>query len=160
MAALIRVVPIVRGDRCIGQLSDAFAAAWPEWAATLSRADLEASFVCGADGNLPVVYVAKRGGLALGTIALRPWFGDAPMDETPWVRGLYVRPDWRGRGIDRLLLRAVEDEARRRGLESLYAGTTSIERLAVRRGWRVFRRLEHQGEEMAWMVKNLSRPPA
>lgn len=152
----MRVVPIVPGDRCIGELSDIFAAEWPHWAATISRAQLEASFACGADGELPVVLVAKQGPRTLGTVALRPWFGDEPMAETPWVRGLYVPPEHRGRGVDRLLLRAVEDEARGRGFEALYAGTTSIERLAVRRGWRVFRRFEREGEEMAWMVKKLS----
>lgn len=156
MALLIHIAPIVPGDPCIGQLSDTFAEAWPDWAATISRAQLEASFACGADGGFPVVFAAKQSEKALGTIALRPWFGDEPMAETPWVRGLWVHPEYRGRGVERLLLRAVEDEARRRGFDSLYAGTTSIERLAVRRGWRVFRRLQHEGEEMAWMVKTLS----
>jgi GNAT superfamily N-acetyltransferase len=68
-----------------------------------------------------------------------------------WVRGLYVRPEYRGRGVDRMLLSAVEREARNRGFDALYAATTRIERLALRRGWRVIRRLDHEGEPMAWL---------
>ena len=133
------------------QLADAFTREWPEWAATLSREALEATFVSEPDGALPLVLVAHSGGRALGTIALRPWFAEAPMPQTPWVRGLYVDRGQRGSGIDRLLYEAVEREARDRGFRTLYAATTAIERLLARRGWRVFHRLEHEGAPMAWM---------
>jgi GNAT superfamily N-acetyltransferase len=103
------------------------------------------------------VFVAHDGERALGTISLRPWFAEAPMPETPWVRGLLVLPAFRGGAVFRALERAVEDEARRRGLEHLYAGTTAIERLLNRRGWHVFRRIDHHGEPMAWLRKPIMR---
>ena len=154
---MIQVKPIADSDsRVIGALADAFAAAWPEWAATISRAALEDTFRCGEAGALPVVFAALDAGDPVGTVALRCWFGDQPMEQTPWVRGLWVAASHRGRGIDRLLMRAVADEARRRGHGRLYAATTSIERLGTRWGWRVFHRLDHRGEPMAWMYRELT----
>ncbi len=132
-------------------LAAEFATEWPEWACTLSPEELEACFQCGENGTLPVVFVAHHDGVALGTVALRQWFGEEPMPESPWVRGLYVTRDARGKGIDRLLLSVVEKEAARRGYANIYAATTRIERLAMRRGWSVFRRIDYRGEPMAWM---------
>lgn len=142
------------GHALIPMLADRFAGEWPQWAATLDRASLEASFHSAAAG-LPLVLGARDGARAIGTVALRPWFGDVPMAETPWIRGLYVWPEWRGRGIDRRLVAAVEAHARRLGFARLYMATTRIERLAARRGWMQFHRLEHEGEAMVWMTRAL-----
>lgn len=153
---MIQVKPIANSDAgVIRALADAFAAEWPAWAATITREALEDTFRCGEAGGLPVVFAALDAGHPVGTVALRPWFGDEPMGETPWVRGLWVAASHRGRGIDRRLMRSVADEARRRGFGRLYAGTTSIERLGARWGWRVFHRLEHRGEPMAWLYREL-----
>jgi GNAT superfamily N-acetyltransferase len=76
------------------------------------------------------------------------------MDETPWIRGLLVRESHRGRGVDRLLVAAAEASARALGHGTVYTATTRIERLAVRRGWEVFRRIEHDGSPMAWLRKS------
>ena len=130
---MIEVAPISRDDAWIRQLAEGFAAEWPQWAKTITRAELESGFVGGEGGDLPVVLVAHEHGRALGTVALRRWFAEQPMAESPWVRGLYIVPGYRGRGV---------------------------ERLAVRRGWRVFRRIEHEGAPMAWMSRSIgSRMP-
>lgn len=140
----------------VSRLADAFAAEWPEWAATVSRGELEACFAIGESGALPIVFAALDGGEPLGTVALRPYFDVEPMPETPWVRGLWVAPSHRGRGVDRQLMRAVEDAARGQGFTRIYAATTRIERLGARWGWRVFRRIEHKGEPMAWLSREVA----
>lgn len=152
---MIEVDPITRDPRWIPHLADGFIAEWPQWSSAVSRAEIESVFLCGGDGELPVVLVAHEDGRALGTVALRRWFAEEPMPESPWVRGFYVVQHRRGRGIDRILLRAVEREALARGFKTLYAGTTRIERLATRRGWHVFRRFDHNGESMAWMSRRI-----
>ena len=154
---MIDVRRIEKGDAgLVSRLADAFAAEWPDWAATVSRTDLEACFEVGENGSLPIVFAALDGGEPIGTVALRPYFDVAPMPETPWVRGLWVAPSHRGRGVDRLLMRAVEDAARGQGFTRIYAGTTSIERLGARWGWHVFRRVEHRGEPMAWLWREVA----
>lgn len=135
------------------QLADGFTAEWPEWAATLSRDALEDNFLSARGDALPRIFVAHEDRRALGTVSLRAWFGEEPMPETPWIRGFYVVPERRGTGIDRLLARAAEDAALALGFTTLYSATTGIENLAVRRGWKVFRRIDHAGEPMAWMSR-------
>jgi hypothetical protein len=78
------------------------------------------------------------------------------MPETPWVRGLLVFPEHRGGAVFPALERAVMLHARDRGYACLHAGTTSIERLLARRGWHVFRRIDHEGTPMAWLRKPIS----
>ena len=151
-----RVDSIDLHPRFVPLLVDAFAREWPDWCARVGRPAVEAIFVPGASGSLPVVLVAHAGGEPLGTIALRPWFGEEPMAETPWVRQLYVFPRHRGRSVDRLLGAAVEGRARELGHTWIYAATDRIERLLERRGWRVYRRVSHDGEPMAWLRKRLT----
>lgn len=104
-----------------------------------------------------MILVAHDGREPLGTIALREYCADDPMPESPWVRQLYVFARHRGRGIDRLLIGAIEDAARERGFTTVHAATNRIETLLVRRGWSVFRRVDHEGEPMAWLAKSLNR---
>jgi GNAT superfamily N-acetyltransferase len=133
------------------RLADSFFAEWPEWCHRVGRAAVEDIFVAGEDGALPLVLVALEGETYVGTIALRPYFADEPMPETPWVRQLLVLPAWRGRGVDRLLIEALARRARGLGYGRLYAATNRIERLLARRGWEVFARVERDGEKFAWM---------
>ena len=152
----IAVDRLDRHPRFLPRLCAEFAREWPDWCATVSRAELESGFASAPDGRLPVVLVAHRDGEPLGTIALRPWFAERPMPETPWVRGLLVFPGHRGGAVFRALESAVERCARELGFPCLHAGTTSIERLLARRGWQVFRRITHEGEPMAWLRKAIS----
>ena len=145
--------------RFIPPLADAFAREWPDWARTVSRAELEGIFKGGPGTTLLAALVAFEGEELQGTIALRPWFAEEPMAETPWVRQLYVFPRHRGRGIDRLLATAIEQRARALGFPCLYAATNRIEPLLVRRGWDVVRRIDPDGGPMAWLRKRLGSDP-
>jgi N-acetylglutamate synthase-like GNAT family acetyltransferase len=136
---------------------DGFFGEWPEWCTRFGRPVVEEIFACGSDGAMPVVLVAHRDGELLGTIALRPYFGEEPMAETPWVRQLFVFPRHRGRGKDRALISGIEHAARALGFARLYAATNRIEPLLVRRGWEVFRRIDHEGRPMAWLRKSILR---
>jgi GNAT superfamily N-acetyltransferase len=151
----VEVVPAGNVPGAIAKLADAFAAEWPAWIGKVGRRAVEEIFEEGEQGALPAVLVAHRAGEILGTVALRAFFAEAPMAESPWVRQLYVFPAHRGRGVDRALMRAVEAEARRRGFPRIYAATTRIETLGARWGWEPIRRLDHRGEPMVWMVKRL-----
>jgi GNAT superfamily N-acetyltransferase len=100
-----------------------------------------------------VILVAHEGAEAMGTVALRAFFAEDPIAQTPWVRQLLVLPRHRGRGVDRLLLAAVEERARALGYGRLYAATHRIERLLARRGWESFASVDHEEGPLAWMTK-------
>jgi len=152
----ITVDPLDRHPHLLARLCAEFTREWPEWCASVTCPELESCFACAPGGGLPLVLVAHRDGEPLGTIALRPWFAEEPMAETPWVRGLLVFPEHRGGAVFRALESGIERHARAQGFACLHAGTTSIERLLSRRGWQVFRRIDHHGEPMAWMRKAIS----
>ena len=118
---------------------------------------MESIFQSGDGGSLPVILAAHEAGEVLGTVALRPYFGEEPMEHTPWVRQFFVFPRYRGHGIDQALGRAIEAEARRLGHAHLFAATNRIERLLVRRGWEPFHVVDHEGRPMAWLRKPISR---
>lgn len=156
-ARALRVVPLATHPHLVAPLADAFAAEWPQWCASVGRARIERCFACSPAGGLPQAFAALDGERVAGTISLQPWFAEEPMEETPWVRGLLVLPDWRGGPAYRLLADAVEDAAQALGYSNVYAATTSIEALIRRRGWEVFRRVERDGNAFAWLRKAL--PP-
>jgi GNAT superfamily N-acetyltransferase len=137
-------------------LVDGFFAEWPDWCGLVGRPVVESIFDAGANGSLPLILVAHAGGEPLGTVALRSYFAEEPMAETPWVRQLFVFPRFRGRGVDRALAEAVEQRARDIGYTRLYAATHRIGRLLVRRGWKVFATLEHEDGPMEWLAKVIS----
>ena len=113
---------------------------------------MEQIFESGAGGSLPVILVAHEDERLLGTIALRPYFAEEPMDETPWVRQLLVLPGRRGGGVYPALAKAIEERARAMGFRNLYAATDRIEPLLLRRGWKLMRHVEHEGEPMSHFV--------
>ena len=142
--------------RYLPLLVDAFFAEWPEWCSRVGRPAVERIFV--ASHPLPAILVALDGDELLGTIALRPWFAEEPMGQTPWVRQLLVLPPHRGRGVDRALITAVTARAMALGFDRLHAATNRIERLLVRRGWEVFDRVERDGERFAWLRREIRQP--
>ena len=75
--------------------------------------------VYGAEGG--ALLVAMSGEQPAGTIALRRL--DSRSGE---VKRLYLRPQFRGQGLGRLLVDAVMDRARDLGYEALYADTLPV----------------------------------
>jgi GNAT superfamily N-acetyltransferase len=88
--------------------------------------------------------------------ALIAWEGDEPagvcllvahelppaLDLSPWLASLYVVPQFRGRGIARALIGAIEEQARSHGIARLHLYTGEAEGLYAKCGWQVAERLD------------------
>jgi GNAT superfamily N-acetyltransferase len=85
--------------------------------------------------GLPIVLVAESAGKPCGTITLRAQWRDSHRHLGPWVGGLFVVPQQRGRAIARLLLASLGEEATRRGYTAVYAGTKNLGRFLRSLGW-------------------------
>src|SRR5216117_1448492 len=70
--------------------------------------------------ELPIAWVAHANGLLFGTAALRVHDLEGCEDLTPWLGGVFVGSHFRRRGIGAALCATVEDEARSRGISTLY----------------------------------------
>jgi len=102
---------------------------------------------------LPIGWVAHIGDQAIGTAALRS--ADLPGHEhlTPWLGGVFVRPEFRRRGVASALCAVVEDQARALGFERLYLFT--LDQQALYRGlrWSPLERIAWRGVNCELMVK-------
>jgi GNAT superfamily N-acetyltransferase len=87
--------------------------------------------------RLPIAWVAHAGGQLLGTADLRVHDLEGREDLSPWLGGVFVGPHFRHRGIGAALCATVEDEARSRGIQTLYLFTLDKQAWYSRLGWTV-----------------------
>ena len=85
--------------------------------------------------QLPIAWVAHANGQLLGTAALRVYDLDGREDLTPWLGGVFVGTQFRRQGIGAALCATVEEEARSRGIETLYLFTLDKQAWYSRLGW-------------------------
>ena len=76
-----------------------------------------------AADRIPLCRVAVRGADVLGVVNLVENDDEQHPEWRPWLAGLVVAPDWRGRGLGSRLVRTLLADARRLGLERVYFGT-------------------------------------
>lgn len=87
----------------------------------------------GRDG-VPVIFVALEGKTLLGSAMLRSSDMDTRPELSPWLAGVVVGQEFRGRGIGAALTARVIEEARTLGFPALYLYTFSTEKYYARLG--------------------------
>ena len=70
-----------------------------------------------------------------GTASLAAYDLDSRPDLTPWLAGVLVLPEFRGRGHAGRLVRAVADFARTQGVARLWLYTADADGLYAKLGW-------------------------
>lgn len=108
-----------------------------------------------ADNQHQVAIVAERGGATVGTCLLVPSEIEPMHNVSPWLAGLYVAPEHRRHGVGSALVRAIEDEARIRGHETLYLYTTGAVRYYERLSWIAQDRVDWLGYPAVLMARGL-----
>ena len=108
-----------------------------------------------SDQSHGVVLVAKADGEPIGTCLLAESEIEPNHDVSPWLAGLFVVPEYRGKGVGAALVRAIEDQARQRELSRVYLYTTHAVGFYKRLGWKVMDRTNWQGFDTALMVRDL-----
>ena len=82
----------------------------------------------------------------------------ARRDLTPWLAGVFVEPDARGRGYATALVRRVEAFAAAASVPVLWLYTWTAEPLYVRLGWRRVGLEQDRGQEVVLMTRRLREP--
>ena len=77
--------------------------------------------------------------LATKDLAERP-------DLTPWLAGVFVIPEARGRGYVRRLLAAFDGACRAASIRTAWLYTNTAERVYLRGGWQVAETIHRQGK--------------
>jgi GNAT superfamily N-acetyltransferase len=108
-----------------------------------------------SDHSHGVALVAKAGDEPIGTCLLVESEIEPNHDLSPWLAGLFVVPEHRRKGAGAVLVRAIEDQARQRGVSRLYLYTTAAAGFYARLGWAVLDRTNWRGFETALMARDL-----
>ncbi|WP_276497725.1 GNAT family N-acetyltransferase [Pontibacter litorisediminis] len=91
---------------------------------------------------LPAALVALDGEEPAGSVLLIESDGvDALPDLTPWLAALYVLPEYRGQGVGKQLVQALEQHAIQAGFCDLYLVATDRVSFYYELGWRVYTKL-------------------
>lgn len=101
--------------------------------------------------RLPLALVALHEGELIGTVSLKFHDLDTRPELDPWLGGVFVLPEWRGRGIASRLMRRAVSEAARLNLPKLYLWTSSAEGLYQKLGWQIVERSEYCGKNIVVM---------
>jgi N-acetylglutamate synthase-like GNAT family acetyltransferase len=103
--------------------------------------------------RLPIAWVAHSNAEVFGMAALRVHDLEGREDLTPWLGGIFVRPEHRRRGVASILCRTVEEKAWSLGFETLYLFTTDQQSLYSRLGWELWQEDAWRGNRVDIMIK-------
>jgi GNAT superfamily N-acetyltransferase len=105
--------------------------------------------------DLPQTYILLADGRPVGTASLAEKDLEERPELTPWLAGVFVEPESRGRGYAGRLTAHVEGVCRGRSIATLWLYTRTAERIYARSGWRTVESVEHNGKTYALMRRDL-----
>ena len=113
-------------------------------------------------GDDELGFVADADGIIVGSGLLVARELDQYHEVGPWLAGLVVHPEWRGQGIGSMLVRAIEEQARRNAAGKLHLYTYETETFYRMLDWSLAERFDDKGgARCALMVRDLGDvPPA
>jgi GNAT superfamily N-acetyltransferase len=134
------IVPLTDVPDAMPELIGLFEQVWAPWYGPNGNGDARADLVaCLDDMPLPYCLVARgERGQVLGAAALRQESIGDELGVGPWLAGLLVIPDARGKGLAAALIAAIERDAGNMGFEAIYISSRCLGGALVRRGWTKF----------------------
>jgi len=136
---------------------------WHEWwrdaGETLqaTRDAIAASVSCSGP---PQTFVLLADEEPVGTASLVAHDLDERPDLTPWLAGVFVVPEARGRGYVVHLIRSVEDACVRAGIATVWLYTAGAERIYARAGWQTVEFVQRQCRRPAALMRRDLSPHA
>jgi GNAT superfamily N-acetyltransferase len=106
--------------------------------------------------GMPLVVIAREGDQLVGSAALVEHDMRTRTDLSPWLASVFVKPEWRKRGLATRLVRRIEAEAVRQGIAKLYLFTEHARSLYMRLDWHDLEHCEYEGVGVTIMFRKLS----
>lgn len=106
--------------------------------------------------SLPTVVVGLLNNELCGSAMLVPHDLEERRELTPWLAGVYVKPEFRSKGFASVLIERIAQEARALRFAHLYLYTPSHELLYEHLGWSALERRSHQGTSIVVMSRRLA----
>ena len=129
---------------------------WHEWwkrrGQTLEQT--EAVYAqCVAELGAPQTFILLEGDVAVGTVTMARKDLDERPDLTPWLAGVFVVPDRRGRGYVKLLFTEFEKACRTASVETAWLYTNTAERIYLRAGWEAVEVIHRPGKRAVTLMR-------
>ena len=106
--------------------------------------------------TLPITLVLVKDGELVGAGSIKLTEPGTKEGLSPWLAGIFVKPQYRGLGLGRDIVLALEAKAQQLGVETLYLSADSAVDFYLSLGWQVLERLESLGvRDVALMSKTL-----
>lgn len=115
-----------------------------KWAANLSEWT--------SRDRIPTIYVALSGNEPLGSVSLNEHDMSTHRELSPWVSGVYVKPDARGQGVASALVRYAVRQAAGMGIARLYLYTDTARGLYEKLAWQIVGEDHYEGHRVAIMA--------
>ena len=106
--------------------------------------------------GLPTVVIGLLGNDLCGSAMLVPHDLESCPELTPWLAGVFVKPQYRRKGFASVLVARIAQEARALRFPHLYLYTPGSTRLYEQLGWSVLRHASQQGTSVVVMSKALA----
>ena len=103
--------------------------------------------------TLPRTFVLLLDGKPVGTASLSASDLAERPNLTPWLAGVYVVPEARGRGFAARLVATVEDACRSLGIPVAWLYTSTAERLYARAGWLEVETVQRPGKPAVTLMR-------
>jgi GNAT superfamily N-acetyltransferase len=116
----------------------------------------EAEFYSQGVGGIPTTIVLLEGSELVGSVSLIETDLDTLPPYTPWLASLFVHPDFRGRGLGKMLVARAIGEAAKLGVERLYLFTPEHEAFYRKLGWEVEGYYPHLGVQLPLMTTKVA----
>lgn len=111
--------------------------------------------LCCGRHAVPMAVVALKNKDLIGSAMLIEQDMETHPHLGPWVAGVYVKPQFRGKKIGRALVKRIEDEAQLLQFPALYLYSPSAEAFYQLLGWTVIKRCAYLGANVVVMSKSL-----
>ena len=134
---------------------------WHQWWERLGRTlkQTEAIYAeCIAEIGAPQTFILLEGDEPIGTVTMARRDLDERPHLTPWLAGVFVIPDRRGRGYIRLLFAEFEKACRAASVDTAWLFTSTAERVYLRAGWETVELIHRPGEKSVVLMRRAIRP--
>ena len=107
-------------------------------------------------GDVPFIVVAIDNNELMGSAALVNEDMSTRKDLSPWLASVFVKPEFRKNGVGTSLVRHIEGEAQKRGIQKLFLYTEHARKLYAALGWHELEAREYQGVSVVIMYKQFA----
>ena len=131
---------------------------WREWWERKGRTLQQTQAIyadCVAERGAPQTFVLLEGDLSVGTVTLARKDLDERPDLTPWLAGVFVIPDRRGRGYVSHLFTEFEAACRAASVEVAWLYTNTAERVYLRAGWNAAEVIQRPGRPPVTLMRRI-----